>query len=488
MFIIKFMGGIGNQLYQLNFYYYIKKRFPNAKVFVNFSYYKQDSIHGGYMLDGIRLPQKKHFIFSLYRLINDLNYIEDFSENDDILFEGYWQNTRFLSESFFSFFNIFKNNINKENQNLIDLINNSSNSVSIHVRCGDYDNHFCFGNISTKSYYNNAIEKICNEIDNPTFFIFSNNLDWTKANLNFKNSKTVFVTCNSKPEDAKWDLYLMSLCHYNIISNSSFSWWAQNFNSHTDKKVITPPYWTNQKTACFTESTPNIQQYSFMDTVSNLPAKISEHTNSFSIILVISDFEQGLMKLRRSISTIYNQNGNIPKVIIANPYEDLDIKSFINSYESLKNSILIYNIFNASSEQMITEICKTIDTEYFIALDSNSYFCSNVFSIIDQRILENKDFDIIDFSSKGYPSNSNITSFDKLFLYNKILKKEYILESSSSSNNREINSISISDYFTYINDIKKIDEKNDLKKSTILIRNIKKLLIHIIKTLRGIKQ
>jgi hypothetical protein len=122
---------------------------------------------------------------------------------------------------------------------------NGSNSVSIHVRRGDYlnDNNMeLFGRVCTKGYYEKAINVIKGKVDDPHFFVFSNDADWVRSNLHMKN--VTYVTCNYGWNS--WiDLYLMSLCKHNIIANSTFSWWGAWLNANPDKIVISPSRYLN---------------------------------------------------------------------------------------------------------------------------------------------------------------------------------------------------------------------------------------------------
>ncbi|WP_207536415.1 alpha-1,2-fucosyltransferase [Desertivirga arenae] len=128
-----------------------------------------------------------------------------------------------------------------------DLINighvneiRGSNSVSIHVRRGDYlnnENASLFGGVCTLEYFMRAIQLIKSEIDRPHFFVFSNDMKWVKENLLL--DKVTYVT-NNKDDNSWKDMYLMSICKHNIISNSTFSWWAAWLNNYDAKIVISP--------------------------------------------------------------------------------------------------------------------------------------------------------------------------------------------------------------------------------------------------------
>jgi len=118
----------------------------------------------------------------------------------------------------------------------------NTNSISIHIRRGDYLNNAAVENICTLTYYKNAIQEICKRVSCPTFFVFSNDIPWCKENLPFENA--VFVTGNIGKDSYK-DMQLMSYCKHNIIANSTFSWWGAWLNANPGKIVIAPDRWFN---------------------------------------------------------------------------------------------------------------------------------------------------------------------------------------------------------------------------------------------------
>ena len=105
--------------------------------------------------------------------------------------------------------------------------------VSIHVRRGDYIKLQNYHLLLPKKYYDKAISlfKDC------FFIIFSDDIEWCKLNINSIN--VYFSECNQD----YIDLFLMSKCHHNIISNSSFSWWGAYLNKNINKKVVCPSKW-----------------------------------------------------------------------------------------------------------------------------------------------------------------------------------------------------------------------------------------------------
>lgn len=113
-------------------------------------------------------------------------------------------------------------------QEILSSVNKAANSVSIHVRRGDFltiekNNPYQLGGVATESYYKKAISTIKEQVDDPLFFCFSNDIKWCQDF--FKDENIVFVTCNAG-KDSWRDMYLMSLCKHHINANSTFSWWG----------------------------------------------------------------------------------------------------------------------------------------------------------------------------------------------------------------------------------------------------------------------
>ena len=121
----------------------------------------------------------------------------------------------------------------------------SSNSVSVHVRRGDYlDVDEVYGGICTQEYYEKAMKKMEEDIPDCHFFIFTNDVPWVKAHM---QSNNVIVVEGNDEEHGYIDMYLMTKCKHYILANSSFSWWGCYLNSSKEKKVIAPKLWANGK-------------------------------------------------------------------------------------------------------------------------------------------------------------------------------------------------------------------------------------------------
>jgi hypothetical protein len=168
---------------------------------------------------------------------NDFNYI-DLAINRDGITDifGYFQSYRFFDNV--NVAEIFE--IKDEYLQYRDKYN-LENSVSIHVRRTDYLLHTHVYPIISIDYYKRALLElnklgVCYD----TIYVFSDDIEWCKSNFNFIENIHFISGYNDIV-----DLYMMSECKHNIISNSTFSWWAAYLNKNLDKKIICPDTWFN---------------------------------------------------------------------------------------------------------------------------------------------------------------------------------------------------------------------------------------------------
>jgi hypothetical protein len=112
------------------------------------------------------------------------------------------------------------------------------NTLSLHVRRSEYLQFPEIHPTITLEYIQEALKLIG---DYSTVFVFSDDHDFVKENLNFPD--VVYVN-----ESEDWEeLWLMGLCNNHIISNSTFSWWGVFLNQDKNKKIVAPSTWFGPK-------------------------------------------------------------------------------------------------------------------------------------------------------------------------------------------------------------------------------------------------
>lgn len=161
---------------------------------------------------------------------------------DNVYYDGFFQTEKYFKPFREKILHDFKlmQPLDQQNLEILDKIRHS-NSVALHVRRGDYLNPKVPLVLLDVDYYYRAIDYIANHVDNPHFFIFSNDLEWVKENIKTSFPMT-FVDINDE-KHGYFDLELMRNCKHNIIANSSFSWWGAWLNTYDHKIVIAPSQW-----------------------------------------------------------------------------------------------------------------------------------------------------------------------------------------------------------------------------------------------------
>ncbi|MEY4440678.1 MAG: hypothetical protein RLY49_304 [Candidatus Parcubacteria bacterium] len=266
MIITKLKGGLGNQLFQYAFGRYLAEKNKDILKLdiIGLQQNSKDTLRF-YLLDKFNITSEiadyneispiknpfgflsKAFRFLKTKLLRKF-YIR-FEKHllklkGNIYLDGYFQSELYFKEIEPIIKKEFtlKNPLSQLTQKIEEQIRNASASVSIHIRRGDYVTDPSAAKTHgtcNLNYYAQAISKVSSSIVNPTFFIFSDDIEWVKENLKVKSATYV-----SNPNLTEYEeLILMSKCKHNIIANSTFSWWAAWLNSNPSKIVIAPKQW-----------------------------------------------------------------------------------------------------------------------------------------------------------------------------------------------------------------------------------------------------
>lgn len=272
MIIIKLSGGLGNQLFQYSFGRYLSLKLgtelkfdaqlnSNASDFtprslglskynVNLNFVNEKELSRFKIFRTGYLSRIERKIIEKFPFLNQRYIIEKIFHSldkkllvNDRYYDGYWQSENYFRPIADILRGDLQLNSDLDNENKIiaeEIL--KSTSVSLHIRRGDYisvnSNSKIFA-ICKLQYYEEAIDFFNSKLNNPIFYIFSDDINWAKENFNKPNCKIIDINQNNPHAD----LYLMSVCSHNIIANSSFSWWGAWLNSNQSKIVVSPKTW-----------------------------------------------------------------------------------------------------------------------------------------------------------------------------------------------------------------------------------------------------
>ncbi|SFH87340.1 alpha-1,2-fucosyltransferase [Pisciglobus halotolerans] len=277
MKIVKFKGGLGNQLFQYAFMRLLEVGYGISEVKADFTYYN------GVKGDQVRKPRIEQlntkikkatetdlnnvFLFShlgdplsfkykfkvmLEFMLNNKYYYEKDRKKRNVqqiieynYFDGYWQSWKYLEqiEKELKKEISYNKDFDEKTKNFIDKIK-KENAVFIGIRRGDYlestktRKHY---GIFDSDYYTKAIEYIKEKVDTPVFYIFSNDIQWVKENMNF-DANVIYRTEDKQVSDIE-ELFIMAACKHAIIVNSTFYWWGAWLIENENKIVIAPKKW-----------------------------------------------------------------------------------------------------------------------------------------------------------------------------------------------------------------------------------------------------
>ncbi len=255
MVIVRILGGLGNQMFQYAYARSLSLKGYDVKL--DISKFKTYKLHGGYQLDKYQINLEIANSFSVFM---GKAKIKKNKKEKGLLFKkqlktlngneyvkGYFQTEKYFNDIRAVLLDEFVINkkISLQCKTIASKISSSENSCSLHIRRGDYISDEKANKVHgtcNLDYYQKAIQIINEKYSNVTFFVFSDDIPWTKENLHVKNA--IYVDIKSIPHE---DMYLMSLCKHNITANSSFSWWGAWLNKNEEKIVIAPKNWFIEK-------------------------------------------------------------------------------------------------------------------------------------------------------------------------------------------------------------------------------------------------
>jgi len=277
MIITKLIGGLGNQMFQYAMARALAQKL-GYELKLDISAYKnqQNVTYRSYELGDFNIQEN----FSTEQEINNLKFSKSkiptilrklfnipkhkkaesyaietqfhfdplmLNLKNPVYLEGCWQSEKYFNdiEDILKKEFTLKIELDDKNKDILKEIE-SSNSISIHLRRGDYvlnKETNDFHGVCNIDYYKKTIEYISQQTSAPYFFIFSDEPEWVYDNFKLDNKS--FIIDNNKAKGI-YDLILMKSCKHNIIANSTFSWWAAWLNNNRSKIVIAPQKWFNK--------------------------------------------------------------------------------------------------------------------------------------------------------------------------------------------------------------------------------------------------
>ena len=200
-----------------------------------------------------KTEQKWHSLFNKLGILFSFDKSHEYDipmETETVLIDGLFENSKYFKD--------IRDILLKEytprypeaehNKDLYKVIRNT-NSVCISIRRGDYLSKKFKGRffVCDSDYFGRAIKVIREKVKNPVFIFFSDDIEWVKNNIKIEGE-----CYYERGDDPVWEkLRLMYNCKHFIISNSTFSWWAQYLSRNNDKVVVSPTRWYNTEGPSF---------------------------------------------------------------------------------------------------------------------------------------------------------------------------------------------------------------------------------------------
>ena len=262
MLSIQIMGGFGNQIFQIfaalayGIQHNIKVVFPyHCSMGHRHTYW--DTFFSELVIfttanPANRMDENDIARMSIYQE-RDFTFagFPDFGENNVCLL-GYFQSFKYFAAVQETLYRILKLDHKKQSvhdkypQYWSDL--EGGETASIHFRLGDYKQKRYYHPIMNYEYFEQSLDHIVANrpsLSRVLFFCESEDNEYVQSKIDLMHAKYPHITF-MKVDDTIPDyeqVMIMSCCHHNIMSNSTFSWWGAYFNSNYSKIVCYPSKW-----------------------------------------------------------------------------------------------------------------------------------------------------------------------------------------------------------------------------------------------------
>lgn len=229
---------LGNQFFEVAAAVSLALDHDAEALFPDFMAHQRDNV------DNIGLNYKK--IFNGLNVSQPSSSIEFFYQepylsyapipyHSNMRIRGYFQSEKYFyhhKEEILPLFAPSKEIVDYLERRYSDIIHHP-NTVAIHVRTGH----------SHKTYPLNGREYVEKALalfpEDSQFIVFSDNIKYCQNHLRGLRPKMRFI----QEKKHYYAFYLMSMCKHQIISNSTFSWWAAYLNKNPEKIVVAPSKW-----------------------------------------------------------------------------------------------------------------------------------------------------------------------------------------------------------------------------------------------------
>lgn len=265
MVIVHMSGGFGNQLYSYAFGYSLAKLRGDKLAIdisvLNESWYFRKPLILNMDIHVDKIITYKHSRAKLLKPLNrlryyfniglttkivcqedgnskDLNYYhEKYKKHKNLYIKGYWGSVNYFKPYIHDIHSLykFKCPLSESAVQIADEMA-SCNSVAIHYRTGDY---IGLGSVLSPECYKEAMQYIATTVEKPVFYVFTEDISWVKRQFKDLPHDIKYPSFTSPNKDIE-DFQLISLANHQIISNSSYSWWAAYLNTKSNHLVVSP--------------------------------------------------------------------------------------------------------------------------------------------------------------------------------------------------------------------------------------------------------